>query len=245
MILHDNYSMSKRKGDLELFTVQKNEKNALNLKKQLRWRLGGILVVLCLGLYSWPFIQRLKSSSKAISSRKAFPLSQSKEASGAYKEEVCPQYPPWKPPNGSIPLPTTPSPMYLAELLSGAVKIDTSVFDDFPLPVDSQPDVWQRAFGPFQEYLRKAFPDIHSSERIQLEVVNRHGLIYTWKGKNENLKPLIFMAHQDVVPVDPSSTSKWDHDPFSGYIDVEKGLVYGRGASDDKGETKQYNIDCD
>jgi Gly-Xaa carboxypeptidase len=40
----------------------------------------------------------------------------------------------------------------------------------------------------------------------------------------------------DVVPVDPTTLSSWSHPAFSGYIDEKEGLVYGRGAGDDKGE---------
>ena len=42
-------------------------------------------------------------------------------------------------------------------------------------------------------------------------------------------KQIGIYAHADVVPVSGS----WDHEPFSG--DVENGLMYGRGTSDDKG----------
>lgn len=51
--------------------------------------------------------------------------------------------------------------------------------------------------------------------------------------------PLPFPSLADVVPVDPSSVDEWEHEPFSGYVDLEKELVYGRGASDDKGEHLQ------
>jgi acetylornithine deacetylase/succinyl-diaminopimelate desuccinylase-like protein len=42
-------------------------------------------------------------------------------------------------------------------------------------------------------------------------------------------KPLLLMAHSDVVPVD---RSQWSVDPFLGLI--RQGFVYGRGAQDDK-----------
>lgn len=42
-------------------------------------------------------------------------------------------------------------------------------------------------------------------------------------------KQIGIYAHADVVPVSGS----WDHEPFSG--DIENGLMYGRGTSDDKG----------
>src|SRR5271166_6249114 len=45
----------------------------------------------------------------------------------------------------------------------------------------------------------------------------------------EPLKPLLLMAHSDVVPADPS---QWTVDPFS--AELRGGFIYGRGAQDDK-----------
>ena len=44
------------------------------------------------------------------------------------------------------------------------------------------------------------------------------------------MKPLLFMAHQDVVPID--DPADWTYPPFSGHFDGE--WVWGRGASDCK-----------
>ena len=46
---------------------------------------------------------------------------------------------------------------------------------------------------------------------------------------NGSKRPLLLMAHSDVVTVDPT---KWKHPPFSAMR--EGGYVYGRGATDDK-----------
>jgi Gly-Xaa carboxypeptidase len=111
-----------------------------------------------------------------------------------FEEEFCPQVEPWNAKDKKIP--KTPSPNVLANLLSGAVQVNTSVYDDYPLPVSSSPQVWQDTFAPFRQYLQKAFPAVHSSDKVKLETVNEHGLLYTWKGTNSNLKPIVFMAHQ-------------------------------------------------
>jgi acetylornithine deacetylase/succinyl-diaminopimelate desuccinylase-like protein len=42
-------------------------------------------------------------------------------------------------------------------------------------------------------------------------------------------RPLLLMAHSDVVPADPA---EWTVDPFSG--ELRDGYIYGRGAQDDK-----------
>ena len=56
------------------------------------------------------------------------------------------------------------------------------------------------------------------------------GLLYTLNGTDDSLKPLLFMAHQDVVPID--DPKDWTYPPFSGYFDGE--WLWGRGASDCK-----------
>ena len=49
---------------------------------------------------------------------------------------------------------------------------------------------------------------------------------------NPNGKTILFYNHYDVQPPEPIEL--WDDDPFSGKIDGN--LIFGRGASDDKGE---------
>jgi acetylornithine deacetylase/succinyl-diaminopimelate desuccinylase-like protein len=48
-------------------------------------------------------------------------------------------------------------------------------------------------------------------------------------GGSTSLRPLLLMAHSDVVPAD---RSQWSIDPFSAAI--REGYIYGRGAQDDK-----------
>ena len=49
---------------------------------------------------------------------------------------------------------------------------------------------------------------------------------------NPNGKTLLFYNHYDVQPEEPIDL--WDYEPFEGTVDGN--LIYGRGASDDKGE---------
>ena len=74
------------------------------------------------------------------------------------------------------------------------------------------------------------FPRVHAT--LSPEVVGGHSLLFTWKGKDEAAKPVLLMAHMDVVPVEPGTESSWIHGPFSG--DVADGFVWGRGTIDDK-----------
>ncbi|MBF0397204.1 MAG: M20/M25/M40 family metallo-hydrolase, partial [Desulfobacterales bacterium] len=85
-------------------------------------------------------------------------------------------------------------------------------------------------FIEFRNYLEKTFPQIHKN--LDREIINEYSLIYKWKGKDEKLKPIVLMAHMDVVPIEGGTESKWTYPPFSGQI--SDGYIWGRGALDDK-----------
>jgi acetylornithine deacetylase/succinyl-diaminopimelate desuccinylase-like protein len=78
------------------------------------------------------------------------------------------------------------------------------------------------------EYLKQVL----EKEGIAVEMFavepHRPNLVARLKG-NGSRRPLLIMAHTDVVNVDPA---KWTHPPFS--ATREGGYVYGRGAVDDK-----------
>jgi len=85
-------------------------------------------------------------------------------------------------------------------------------------------------FHRLHAFLMKSFPLAH--QRLTRETVNEFSLLYTWKGKDDRLKPILLMAHMDVVPIDPDSEKDWTYVPFSGR--VADGFIWGRGAMDDK-----------
>ena len=64
------------------------------------------------------------------------------------------------------------------------------------------------------------------------EQVAIYSQLHTWQGSDTSLAPIVFMAHQDVVPASETDEG-WDYPPFEGTI--ADGFVYGRGAIDDKG----------
>jgi carboxypeptidase PM20D1 len=82
----------------------------------------------------------------------------------------------------------------------------------------------------FQTFLATAFPRAH--QQLIKEVIGDHSLLFTWRGADDRLKPILLMAHMDVVPVDATTESSWRHPPFSGQI--AEGFIWGRGAMDDK-----------
>lgn len=131
-----------------------------------------------------------------------------------------------------------PSVRQSSERLSRAIQHATTVSDSWPDP-DDDDSLWSQRFPAFAHWLTRAFPAIHrANSPIRREKIHKHGLLYTWEGSDPSLKPLLLMAHQDVVPVENSTWDQWTFPPFSGHIDLERQAIWGRGAVD----CKQYLI---
>lgn len=86
------------------------------------------------------------------------------------------------------------------------------------------------AIESLHRYLETCFPLVHKS--LVREVVNGLSLLFSWKGEDQSAKPVLLIAHMDVVPVEPGTESSWTHKPFAG--DIADGFVWGRGTLDDK-----------
>jgi carboxypeptidase PM20D1 len=89
---------------------------------------------------------------------------------------------------------------------------------------------WQE-FVKFQDWMQETYPAFYGV--VQSETVADYALYHTWKGSDPSLDPIVFMAHQDVVPASVEPDSGWDFPPFGG--DIVDGFVYGRGTIDCKG----------
>lgn len=111
----------------------------------------------------------------------------------------------------------------LAERLAGAIRFATISHQD-----STQTDT--AAFAGLQRYFKQNFPELHAA--LAQEIVGEYGLLFTWKGKDESLKPILLMSHLDVVPIEAASAAQWTHPPFAGVI--AEGFVWGRGTMDDK-----------
>lgn len=85
-------------------------------------------------------------------------------------------------------------------------------------------------FTHFHQFLQKTYPLIFS-KLVKKELV-KYTLIFKWQGKDTIAKPVILMAHQDVVPVEQSAIPQWKAAPFSAAI--KNGRIFGRGTADDK-----------
>jgi carboxypeptidase PM20D1 len=85
-------------------------------------------------------------------------------------------------------------------------------------------------FLAFHRFLEQSFPRVHSA--LTREVVGDYSLLYTWKGRDDAVGPILLMSHLDVVPVEAGTEGSWQHPPFEG--SMRDGYVWGRGALDDK-----------
>ncbi|EXJ89211.1 hypothetical protein A1O3_02277 [Capronia epimyces CBS 606.96] len=132
----------------------------------------------------------------------------------------------------------------VARRLAGAVQIPTVTYDGMgPVGQDAR---WE-IFYEFSAYLKETFPKLYRA--LVVETVNEHGLLYSWHGSERELKPLLFMAHSDVVPAGKANSNEWTYPPFSGHYDGE--FIWGRGSEDDKSNliamltAVECLLDCD
>jgi carboxypeptidase PM20D1 len=116
------------------------------------------------------------------------------------------------------------APSAAPDRLLGALRFST-VSTQNPDDFDGQP------FLALHDYLRTAFPSVHRS--LTREVVGGYSLLYTWKGADSTLDPILLTGHLDVVPVEPGTEGRWTHPPFAGT--AADGFIWGRGTLDDKG----------
>jgi carboxypeptidase PM20D1 len=113
------------------------------------------------------------------------------------------------------------APADASQHLARALQIQTLTNRD-PTQLDSS--AFQTLYGDFE----RAFPRVHAT--LDTAHVNGLSRLYTWRGRDPSLSPIVLMAHVDVVPIE--DPSQWRRPPFGG--DIANGHVWGRGALDDK-----------
>jgi len=113
----------------------------------------------------------------------------------------------------------------LAQHLGQAVRFRTISYGGGAHEADKD-----AALAAFRDWMVKTYPRFN---KVAKREVLGQSVVYSWAGKNPSLKPILLMAHMDVVPVVPGTEHSWAHAPFSG--DMAGGYVWGRGAIDDKG----------
>lgn len=110
----------------------------------------------------------------------------------------------------------------VVEKLQSLIRIPTVSYRD-PGEVDHQ------AFEDFARELERQFPLLH--QRLELTRIDTHGFLFHWPGRSAD-RPVVLMAHLDVVPVDDGAP--WQHPPFG--AEIHDDAIWGRGTLDDKGQ---------
>jgi len=120
----------------------------------------------------------------------------------------------------SVPVDIDAAARHLAE----AVRFRTISHQD---PDENDWGEWER----FHAWLETTYPTAHAT--LSREVAAAHTLVYTWPGSDPSRRPIVLLAHHDVVPVTPGTEGDWQYPPFDGI--VADGVVWGRGSVDNKG----------
>ncbi|MEL0334889.1 MAG: hypothetical protein VW980_03765, partial [Flavobacteriales bacterium] len=77
------------------------------------------------------------------------------------------------------------------------------------------------AFDGFGQFLRASYPDLFAT--LTVDTFSTHTYFLHWPSPSPEAKNYLFIAHQDVVPVDQKSLDQWHYPPFSGAFEGAPG----------------------
>ena len=111
----------------------------------------------------------------------------------------------------------------VAERLGEAIRFRTVSSRDV--------EAFDRApFAALLDWFETSFPAVYTELRAERRADS--SLLLHWPGSDPASPVGIFMAHLDVVPVEPGTEADWTYPPFDGV--VANGHIWGRGALDVK-----------
>lgn len=118
-----------------------------------------------------------------------------------------------------------------------SISLDPSAVSHFSqalqfktVSTDDPADLDSTQFRGFAQFLVETYP--LSDSLLNKKTFNDFSFLYHWPGTASELKPIVLIAHLDVVPVIERNLPDWREDPFGGRI--VRDTVWGRGAIDDK-----------
>ncbi|MFD3592404.1 M20/M25/M40 family metallo-hydrolase [Nocardia sp. NPDC058640] len=112
--------------------------------------------------------------------------------------------------------------------LDGAVQRLSTLLQIPTVTTQDANDTDWTQFTLFRETLETLYPVM--TAKLRRQIFADHTLVYHWD-TGSSADPIVLMAHQDVVA--PGDPANWTFPAFSG--EVADGVIWGRGAIDDKG----------
>ncbi len=110
----------------------------------------------------------------------------------------------------------------------GAVDRFVEALSFRTISFEEEADFDSSQFKQFNLFLENSYPLIYG--QLEHTLFSEFSHLYHWKGSDPTLKPIILMAHLDVVPI--ASPRAWSVHPFTaGLVDE---VIYGRGTMDCK-----------
>jgi len=107
--------------------------------------------------------------------------------------------------------------------LATAIRFQTiSIYDN--------PGANAEEFTGLRQHIAISFPLLNS--RLEKVDLGEFTSLYCLQGRSSTRKPVLLLAHLDVVGVDSATEGMWLHPPFSG--DNDGNYIWGRGTWDDK-----------
>ena len=131
---------------------------------------------------------------------------------------------------GSRQLEVAPLPELMVDKAGAAQRLGESIRARTVSSLE-QPAQNTDQFQQLHAMLQAHYPKAHAV--LKRELVGELSLLYTWPGTDPAAQGVMLIAHQDVVPIATGTEKDWSVDPFSGL--VKDGVIWGRGAWDDKG----------
>jgi carboxypeptidase PM20D1 len=124
----------------------------------------------------------------------------------------------------AVPPPPPVDSMNVARRLSQAIQFKTVTYGQGVREAERT-----AALRDMFLWLQRTYPYFH--EDAPQEIFGE-SVLYVWRGTDDNLPPVLLVAHLDVAPIKAGTEGEWAHEPFSG--DLADGFVWGRGTIDNK-----------
>lgn len=88
-------------------------------------------------------------------------------------------------------------------------------------------EIYKEEFRSFLPLLKELYPQTFKT--VECQLIGGFGILIHWRGKNSSKKPIVLMAHHDVVS---DEGQNWKHPAFE--AEIINDVIWGRGTVDNK-----------